>query len=317
MTQTPSLPTYNDEDLAKLSEADLFDLLARDEDRLPRNVIDEAVRRGEAMVELLAGLGADPATWAGGLELGPWWRRLHAVMILGLLPSESAGLQLVSVMRRMSDAEEEFLQDWCAGSWPALFRNKPAGIAEAVHALGEDRELDWYRRANAIEVVVDIARRQGVVELETALDWVAAIMRDESENLHWRQHLGNTLLDFPRPRHRGLLEELEKTQKGFGRAFHVSDIERAYGSMRDDDRSARFDDPWEFYDPDAIDARQRRWEEEDAKQRVADVWAEDGEDDGYLMGGEPRDEPYIREMPKIGRNDLAPVAAERNTRSAV
>jgi uncharacterized protein YchJ len=69
-------------------------------------------------------------------------------------------------------------------------------------------------------------------------------------------------------------------------------VKEAYASGQDAARSERFDDPWRFYAPDEIEARQRRWSEDaDARSRV--VWDEPGE-------------TYVRETPKIGRNDPCP-----------
>lgn len=54
------------------SAPELLRFLARDEDRVPRNVIDECARRGDEMVEHLAGLLQMDYYWGGDL------RCLHA-----------------------------------------------------------------------------------------------------------------------------------------------------------------------------------------------------------------------------------------------
>ena len=61
-----------------------------------------------------------------------------------------------------------------------------------------------------------------------------------------------------------------------------------------------WDDPWKFYEPEAIALRQKRWAEEDART-AADEFQDDDvfEDDEAAM-------PYVRELPKIGRNDHCP-----------
>ena len=64
-------------------------------------------------------------------------------------------------MRRMAQDEDDNLQDWFSGDWPALFRNKPPVALPALRALCEDRNLDWYIRANAVDAVVAAARGQG------------------------------------------------------------------------------------------------------------------------------------------------------------
>ena len=80
-------------------------------------------------------------------------------MILGLIPSEQAGLLLVRFMRRMAEAGDDNLQDWLAGDWPALFANKPATVLPALRELCADRTLDWYIRTNAV-ARIDLAKEQ-------------------------------------------------------------------------------------------------------------------------------------------------------------
>lgn len=73
MNGTPALPAWPDEHLAGLSLEQLVDLLIRDEDRAPRNVIDHCAARGEEMVaQLRAALDSDHA-WRS--EVSPALRR--------------------------------------------------------------------------------------------------------------------------------------------------------------------------------------------------------------------------------------------------
>jgi len=299
MNGTPALPAWPDEHLAGLSLEQLIDLLIRDEDRALRNVIDHCAARGEEMVaQLRAALDSDHA-WRPDVSPGEWWLRLHAVMILGLVASESAGLLLVRFMRRMALSEDVNLQDWFAGHWPSLFRNKPQPVVDAARALSEDRTLDWYIRCQAADVVIDAATRDGVDALNSALDRLAAHAADESEDWEFRLAAGNTLLDFPRDRIRPLLADLAARQKGLGVHFSPEDVEEAYAQGRDQPGWERRNDPWKFYAPGAIARRQDRWAEEDARGDE-DV----PEDDGFLF-----DEPgttYVRPAEKVGRNDPCP-----------
>lgn len=48
------LPTYSDEELSELSPSKLIELMVRDADRVPRNVIDECAKRGDTMVDTLS-----------------------------------------------------------------------------------------------------------------------------------------------------------------------------------------------------------------------------------------------------------------------
>ncbi|MGZ8265017.1 MAG: hypothetical protein ACXW2I_12495 [Burkholderiales bacterium] len=125
-------------------------LLIRNEDRVPRIVIDECAPRGEEMTEHLGAVLHKDDYWSDDLGVGEWWLRHHAVMILGLIPSESAGRLLVEFLRRINEAEDDDLQDWLLGFWPALFRNKPDAVLQQVRDLAEDRSYDDFTRVEAI-----------------------------------------------------------------------------------------------------------------------------------------------------------------------
>ena len=311
MNDTIQLPDYSDETLAELGPAKLTDILIEDQDRVPRNVIDACARCGDAMTEYLRQLHEDDFLWADNedeldeIADGIWWLRLHAVMILGQIPGEQAGLLLVEFMRRMSLEDDDNLQDWLSGYWPALLRNKTGAVLPALRLLGEDRNICWYMRVNAIETVIATASRQGGETLEQTLAWLAKIAEDENEDWECRLGTANFLLDFPRMQYRPLLENLEARQTGWGKYFDQQSIEQAYSGQYHAPQWERFDNPWKFYEPEAITERQQRWQEEDAKemQRVLgrnEDYSPDPYDPYY------DDEPYVRPEPKIGRNEPCP-----------
>lgn len=299
MNAAQPLPAYSDEALTNLSPAGLLDLLVGDEDRAPRNVVDECARRSEGMAELLSELLGDDRCWQDEGTPGRWWLLLHAVMILGLIPGERAGLLLVEFMRRMAAEQDDNLQDWFAGCWPALFRNKPESVLPELRALCEDRNLDWYIRANATDAVMAAAQRQGGEALDNALAWAASIASDEQEDWDMRLCIGNTLLDFPRIQYRPMLEDLAKRQTGWDVHFAKDDVRDAYSAGKDQPGWERRDDPWVFYTPAAIERRRQRWEREDAE---ADEDECESDDD---FSGEIAD-PYVRAAPKVGRNEPCP-----------
>jgi len=290
------LPEYPPGQLTLLTLDNLIELLIAEEDRAPRNLIDECARRGEEMVDACARLAEDEDFWQDEITDGQWWLRLHAVMILGLIPGERAGAVLVSFMRRMEEVQDESLQDWLAGYWPALYRNKPGTVLPGLRALAQDRDVDWFVRVQALECVIAAAARAGGAELDAALDWAAGIAADETEDWDFRLCTGSDVLDFPRPRHRALLEQLAERQSGMGVHFTKAEIAQAYAAGRDDPEWARFDDPWKFYQPEAIAERQERWAREEAEELGA-------EDKG---GFDEVPLPYVRATAKIGRNDPCP-----------
>jgi hypothetical protein len=305
MNDLPQLPDYPNDELVNLDLPGLINLMIADEDRVPRNVIDECARRGDTMVEQLSRLVDDSRDWYGESS-GEWWLKMHAVMILGLIPTEHAGLLLVKFMRRMSREEDHDLQDWLASCWPALFQNKPESVLPALRAFGEDRAVNWYIRVNAIDAVVAAARRQGNDAFESALEWLAGIVANEEEDWNLRLCSGNTLLDFPRIQHRSLLEDMAARQGFLGVHFSQNDVQQAYTAMQDKAHWERFSDPWKFYSPSEIAARQQRWAEEDAKYDTGEWGGEYNRDldCGYDETFLP--EPYVRPEPKVGRNDPCP-----------
>ena len=139
MSLTTELPLYDNEALAACTAAELIENIIRDEDRVPRNVIDECARRGEQMLDILAGI-AEPNDELENETPGYWWLRLHAVMILGLMPGEQAGTLLVTFIRNMCQEEDEDLQGWFASYWPALTNNKPVPIIALLRNICMDKK---------------------------------------------------------------------------------------------------------------------------------------------------------------------------------
>ena len=123
---------------------------------------------------------------------------------------------------------------------------------------------------------------------------------DEGEDWKLRLSAGNTLMDFPRAPYRPLLEGLATRQTGWGIRFSPNEIERAYSAAEDEPEWARFKDPWAFYAPAAIENRRRRWQKEDADHDDDEM---DDEWDNFDLFPDAASLPYIRPLPKTGRND--------------
>ena len=266
------------------------------EDRVSRTVIDECARRGEAMLPFLRGIAegeSAPET------PGAWWLRLHTAKILGLLPSEAAGLLLIRLMQHLADKDEEDLQDWLACDWPWLFANKPERVLVELRGVCADRSRDWYERANALGAVVAYEERRGSQALEEALDWVARRAADGSEDWDTRLSCGNLLLDFPRPRFRSLLDDLARRQPRDGAMFLADDVEDAFAASCDQPEWREREDPWAFYYPEAIALRQERWAREEAE-------GDDDFDELDDLSTSEGDPTFVRPAPKIGRNEPCP-----------
>lgn len=291
------LPSYSDAALACLAPAQLIDLLVSDEDRVPLELIEACVAHGDAMLAVIRETldRLDPID--DGAD-GLWWLSYHAAMIAGRLPSLEAGMFLIDLMHRLEATGDENMMEWLTGYWPVLFSNKPESLAQPLRALAEHHGYDLYTRTNAAETVLSLHAREDANRLEEAIDWLAGIVADEDEQAWFiRLCMCKILLDFPRERHRPLIESLERSQEDVIEYFDQLDIERAYGSGVDRPEWERFQDPWMFYSPAAIEQRQRRWAEED-------LWHEARMNAGVKDW--PQVQTYVGPQPKVGRNDPCP-----------
>mgnify|MGYP000084270168 CR=1 FL=1 len=295
------IPVYEDTVLASYTPAELIDIMIEHEDRVPRNVIDACVSRGEQMLEVLTPI-AQPNDELEKTSDGHWWLRLHAVMILGLIPGEHAGLLLVDFIHGMNREEDENLQEWLSGYWPALLLNKPQSVVVPLREICMDQKCDWFMRTNIMEAVLALAHQRGETELEQTLDWAAQIVANEDEDWDCRLLIANDLLDYPRDRHRALISKLAARQNGLGFHFDEKDISKAYADGKDTPGWERFNNPWDFYDNKQIINRQSRWQEEDQEDDIDSNTIDimDGESDHYDQI------TYQRDTPKIGRNDPCP-----------
>ena len=301
----PPAPVYSDAELAGLDPEALLELMTRDADRVPRNVIDACARHGDAMAQCLSSVIKDEHYWDEAATRGEWWLLLHAAMILGLIPSARAGQLLADFILRLAQAGDAGPDDWLDGYWPALFRNKPEDVLPALRALSANRDLDTFVRVQAIIGVVAFGQRGPM--LDSALDWAAGLAADVQEDWDLRLLTGNLLLEFPRDRHRALLDDLVAQQSGWGVIFAENDVRDAYAAMQDKPEWDRFQDPWAFYSPEQIEARRQRWEKEHhvpEEKEDEDEW-DDIEPKGRAFLAKDT-APHIRSAPKVGRNDPCP-----------
>jgi hypothetical protein len=282
-------PIYSEQQLASLSTADLWQLLVRNEDRVPRNVIDECARRGDELLDLAAAAAESERFWTDDQTPGEAWLPVHAVMILGLMADERAGPLLVRYMHRI--AHDDDLQDWLGGYWAAFFRNKSDEHLELVKTLCEDVSVGWFMRSEAFDAAIAMAQTRGEPCLGSTLAWASRFAFDEKEDESLRDLLANTLLDFAVPEHRAKLEAI--ADEGFAAAFDREDVERVYAAGGEPPRWTDRPDPWAFYSPEEIEARRERWAETNAQ----------ADDEPVDLGGV---ETYVRAAPKVGRNDPCP-----------
>ena len=300
------LPSFTPQELGRQTDDELMSIILALGDMLPREVVDEAIRRGQPMASRLHGHLKTSHHWTNEAEGTDWWGLLHAIFILGYVSGEDATQGLAHAINRMDSEPDNDLWDWIAGYWPVLFRNKRAQAAQPLAAIATDRTLDWYPRCTAWECRLEAAQAAGPERLAEMLQQIAQSVADATEDWEYRLSLSQILLAFPRPDHRNLLETLavEQQQKGLFPHYSLDEVDEAYREGKDSPEWEQFYDPLEFYEPNNILSRQLRWAQEDQQQ-----WDDDEGlfEDSFepLYDYEPTT-PYFRETPKIGRNDPCP-----------
>jgi hypothetical protein len=299
--ELPALPGYSEDALASMDEKGLFALVTGNDDRLPLEVVHACASRKEAMVPLLCQHLENDSNWGNEVSDGDWWGLLHTIFILGLIPGEASARALLEGYRRITFDSNNNLADWLSGYWPALCRNKTRYTTDSMRQIAEDNLLDWYPRAHAIECVVADASERDATQLEAAIDWLASLCADQSQDPGLRVMAGHTLLDHPRERHRQVMEQLVDLQdpdSWLGNSYTRDDIDRSF-SKGDKPGWKRFEDPWRFYHPAEIQRRQQRWLKEDREK-------EDREQKRFGLDNWRPVKTYVRKQPKIGRNDPCP-----------
>jgi len=292
------LPCYSEDALASMDEQALFALVTGNDDRLPLEVVHECSSRAETMVPLLSQHLENDSNWGNEVNDGDWWGLLHAVFILGLIPGDASARALLEGFRRITFDSNNNLTDWLSSYWPALCRNKTAYTTDTMRQIAENTQLDWYPRSHAVECVVAAAGDRGPAQLENAINWLASLCVDESQDLEFRVMAGHILLDHPGEQHRQVmaqLVELQEPDSWLGNSYNRDDIDRSFSRGGKPEWKC-FDNPWRFYDPIEIQRRQQRWLKEDREQ----------EHKRFGLHDWRPVKTYAREHPKIGRNDPCP-----------
>jgi hypothetical protein len=294
------LPKFDADHLAAAGEADFIRLLVEHEDRVPRALFDACVCRGDTMVAALADYFSRSDGSDDDEDEYNWWMEVHGFWLSGAIPGEDAGCLLIDLLHR-ADRRDDYTLDWVAGSMAWLFANKPPAVIDLARKLVQDREAGWYVRCEVADAVVAAAMAAGAEALDAALDWLAAQVADESDDADFRRLTANILLDFPRARHRAFLEDLAAEQEAGPRlnvVFDSGDVARHFALGKDTPDWVRRGEPWKFYDDAEIQARQERWREEDARALARQAHRDEPFEHIH--------EPYVRDLPKPGRNDPCP-----------
>ena len=256
-----------------LTDAELLQLLEIEEDRLPREVVDEFVRRGERLVGPLTAICDNPETWQGHLSR---WLPIHATLILGAIGGHRALPGLLAALGRSSySGRPTELDDRLARILGAV---GPAAVPElkALVEGGDDRQ-DRAVGADALGVIT--ARHPDLRDdiLDFLVDVARQALEDEDEDGEgWEDApaygaAGRVLLDFARPGDQDLLARLAEESEYTGVAQDLGpDDVRAAHQRGGPDLGRYLADFLDFYSPEALAERAHAAAERAEDQR----WAE-------------------------------------------
>lgn len=244
-----------------LADADLLNLLATEEDRLPRAVVEEILRRGEDLADELARLCMDPGAW--GAEGPAGWAPVHAAILLGALHPPRALSALLAALREAARRSIPWLLEALPRAFGELGR--PAAAPLKIRAL--DRAALEAERALALRALGAVAARTPIEQGEI-LDFFRALADNDEEPDGLRARAAAELLRFRRPGDRTVLLAAAHRQAWADEPalFTPAEVEAAYRAPAPAPDPGP-DDLLAPYRPEALQtrARRRRQESEDAR----------------------------------------------------
>ena len=270
-----------------MTDEQLLELLVTEEDRLPREAVDEILRRRERLRAPLEEICRREKFWCD--DSGHFWQPVHASFILAAMRDPSALPALLDAMRWANIYDV----DWVCEPMPSML----AAAGEEGVPLLKERLLETaapkYDKAIVVEALELLASAHPDVK-EDVLDCIRRVFHDDNEVLFVRDMAAYGILCFAPPSDRDVLYKwVEKMDEESSLPlFGVRCVEEAYekGGLEQSPR-----DWLDFYDADEIAYRQRRWE----RERREDA---DEDDDGP----EDHPSPPVSEKVKVGRNAPCP-----------
>lgn len=244
-----------------LADADLLNLLATEEDRLPRAVVEEILRRGEDLADALARLCMDPEAWKAEGPAG--WAPVHAAVLLGALRLPRTLPALLAALREAARRRIP----WLLEALPRAFGELGRPAAAPLKILALDRAASEAERALALRALGAVAARTPIEQGEI-LDFFRALADDDGQPDGLRARAAAELLRFRRPGDRTVLLAAAHRQAWAQEPalFTPAEVEAAYRAPAPA-LEAGPDDLLAPYRPEALEtrARRRRQECEDAR----------------------------------------------------
>jgi hypothetical protein len=265
--------TYDRISSHRLTEPQLVDLLHTEEDRLERQVVDDGVSLGEKMIWRLTDLCRDERNWTlGGAG---FWAPVHATYILGAFEDSRALMGLLASLRWSA----RYGVDWVYEKLPSILGRigRPALLPLKARVVDSDAgELD---RMTELHALAAVAARHPIHQGEV-LDFVRGIAENSDEQEYIRSVAASVLLNFVRPGDQKAVLASAIRQEWSDRPalFGAEEVEEIFG--RGQQQLEAYKKEWlDFYNPEMIEARQRRWSEEAEDAR----WARGVEEDAIWV----------------------------------
>jgi hypothetical protein len=256
--------TATQKNLKDLEDWELLAILCNEEDRVPRQVVDEIVSRGERMIMPLWDMMRN---WRGDGE--DWWTGIHITFILGAIAGKDVMTPLIMSLR-LADTYD---CDWILEQLPAIFGKIGPAVIEPLKKIVLDLSNNWSVRTTALQGIAAVVIHQPRLSRDI-FDFVAQILKDPYDEMIVRGSAGMILLDFNQQQkyQKSLLEFAEEDmamrEENPYHIYHFTK-EHVLADPRSDERCLEFykRDWLDFYNAEEIEVRQRRWQKEDKENR--------------------------------------------------
>ncbi len=255
-----------------LPDDDLIGLLHTAGDRLPREAVDEILRRGPRLIPRLAAIVADKGSWTRPVP--EWWATVHATYILGAFESEEVLVPLLTALR-WADA---FDCDWVTEDLPSMFGRIGPAAYGPLRSVFLDPTAGPGARSVALASMAAVALADPKLTREVILH-AARVVADGSEPLYLRQTAANVLVDFRSREHRDLLlafgrEEAARQREDpdYQGVFYDWEVDELLAEEAGQSALEYYRRDWlVFYEPEEIEKRQERWRREEQESREQQV----------------------------------------------
>jgi hypothetical protein len=258
-----------------LTDAQLMGYLATAGDRLPRGLVDEALRRGESLIAPLSELCRDDQAWR---QTGAsYWAPIHATYLLGAMESPGALPGLLAALRW----SVRYDVDWVHDLLPSIFGPLGRAAVPPLRQRAFDVEGRDDDRTAAVRCLAGVAAHHPVLQGEI-LDSLKELADYAGEPERVRLAAAEVLTAFVRPGDRATAASaaIRGRWSDLPAFFDLEDVEEAWASGKQ--RLAPYRRDWlEFYDEREVESRQRRWREEAEDARwsrgvlLGELWVEE------------------------------------------